>query len=313
MTAARTAFALMLAACADDAQDTTCGNWEAGGLVVVDDNVYWTDDNAADNSTGASGGFVWRQPLAGGEKTKLATLTGYPDRMTYDATALYVAGGCGGGVWKVPLDGSGATMIAQVDDDNCVHGIAVDQTSVYFTTGGVHRVPLAGGSVEQLVAPQPSGNGCAHDLVVGAGNAYWASGCYNQLSSVPVAGGPTTVIDSDPAAQIGASGYRAVAGDDTSIVWAGRGTLSSMALAGGAITTVAPASDVGSIALDASTVYWTTSDGVFAAPRTGGGPTVQLATSSGTQALHGAYGPGLAVDATRVYWSGGCAPESASK
>lgn len=309
----RSALTLILVACGDNEQlETTCGNWEAGGLVVIDDNVYWTDDNAGDGSIAVAVGFVWRQPIAGGEKTKLATLTGYPDRMTHDAHALYVAGGCGGGVWKVPLDGSPATMIAQVTDDECVHGIAVDETFVYFTTGGVHKLPLDGGSIEQLVAPQDGGDGCADDIVVGADRAYWASGCYDTLSSVPLAGGAATVVENDSVAQIGAAGYGAVAADDASVFWAGQGKISSIPLGGSLISTVAQASDVGSIAVDETRVYWTTGDGVFAAPRDGNGPTVRLADAT-EGSLHGSYGPGLAVDDSHVYWSAGCVPERAAK
>jgi hypothetical protein len=305
-----------LAACGDNLPQS-CGNFEAGGLVVHDGNIYWTDDNGGAGTDYKPLGFVWRRSLSNGATTRFATVAGYPDRMTNDATALYVGGGCGGGVWKVPFDGSPGAMIAQVASDDCINGVAVDQQSVYFTSGAVWKAPLAGGSVEQLVPPQPGGYGCSNDLVVDATRAFWASDCYNTLSAVSLAGGPVTVIDHG-STEIGVGGYQAVARDETNLYWAGDGALKSMPLAGGPISTIATVATISgakinSIAVDATSVYWTATGGLFTAPRAGG-PALQLVTAERQQASFArGDGPGLAFDDTRVYWSAGCEPESTPK
>ena len=305
-------FSLALAACGDNAPPT-CGNFEAGGVVVSGGNVYWTDDNAGlDGSTPR--GFVWRQAVSGGVPTRFATIVGYPDRMTLAANALVVGGGCGGGIWSVPLDGRPAAMIAQVtDSDVCIHGVTVADQAVYFTSGGVWKASLADGPVVELVPP-PASFGCSNDIVVDATRAYWASSCYNTLSAVSLVGGPVTVIDQG-SPEIGVGGYGAVARDETNLYWAGDGAIKTMPLAGGPIATfatIAPAR-VASIAVDVTTVFWTTVDGVFAAPR-GGGSVGELATlEPASSIIHGGGGPGLALDDTHVYSSSGCAPDQVPK
>ncbi len=131
----------------------------------------------------------------------------------------------------------------------------------------------------------------------------------------------------------------AMAIDATNIYWAaqadqsGEGTIMSVPIAGGAVTTLATGQDPGGLAVDATTVYWTSDSQVFSVPIGGGTttnlvPTVfdytALATGSGDVFLLGsskvfkepATGgtpttlfmgtntfAGIAVDSTNVYFS----------
>lgn len=133
------------------------------------------------------------------------------------------------------------------------------------------------------------------------GAAAWPLGCSPSSrsaggSSSNAGGRPGTGGDcfQDPAtfSMDNASG---IAVDATSIYWTTlEGAVRKTPLAGGpTVTLAAPTSFAGAIAVDATHVYWS-ADGSVAKVALGGGPVTMLATK--------VYPIALAVDATSVYW-----------
>jgi hypothetical protein len=182
--------------------------------------------------------------------------------------------------------------------------IAVNSATVYWViaeeVGALNSVPLCGGLVTTLgygttgataeYAPLSEPIGIALD----ATSVYWT----NELSShglykMPLTGGPPVSLAA------GGSGQLAISPTDA--YWFDvYGSLLTAPLQGGATVTLAPAeSGVTSVAIDATSVYWTTflSNGgtLQRLPLHGGGSPEAL--------FRGEVGAaGVAVDNTNVYW-----------
>ena len=154
----------------------------------------------------------------------------------------------------------------------------IDGANVYFVNfdGSVMKVSKTGGPVITLSAPDqhvPSVNG---PMAVDATNVYWteplgaaqgpAPGINpGMVVSVPIGGGPQTVIASGQGSPV------SVAVDATSVYWLNQfyepqtgsllsGAVMRATLDGGAPTALATGLDepIGGFAIDSQCVYWTT-------------------------------------------------------
>jgi hypothetical protein len=137
-------------------------------------------------------------------------------------------------------------------------------------------------------------------IAVNSAGVYWADTYANTILSAPVGGvpdggAPTTVAS--------VANPICVAADDTNVYWTGGTTVAKAPLGGGKPTVVAAGqTGLGTIALDATSVYWTALEGddvnlgvIMKAPLGGGTPTT-LAT--------GQLSPtGLSVDGKDIYWA----------
>ncbi len=150
-----------------------------------------------------------------------------------------------------------------------------------------------------------SGQDLPGGIAVDATNVYWVN--YGSGSAGPVQG---PVLDGQvmKCAKAGcgrnptalASGLAhptSIAVDATSVYWTDvNGALMKVRSGGGTPTTLATAQSAAALAVDASNVYWANGDGtVMKVPTDGGNPTA-LASGQNNPA-------GIAVDAHSVYWS----------
>ena len=211
---------------------------------------------------------------------------------------------------KVPLAGGAlVTLVATQSVATAPRAVAVDATSVYWTTLGdpntsvpstVMSVPIGGGTPTTLVSSTQTQ---IVDVAVDSTSAYFsadnttASG--GAIMKVPVGGGTPVTLAATQAAPL-----RLVV-DSNAVYWVGLdGTIMKVDLGGGAPVTLAPSPNIpADIRSDGSFVYWTTSAGVVKVSVTGGNSTL-VANVGGLT---------LAVDDTSVYWASGTSVLKAPK
>lgn len=213
-----------------------------------------------------------------------------------------IDGGTPDGAWSGGESGTAPIVIAS--GQNVADGIALDGTSIYWTTnlgGTVMKAPLAGGPAVTLASSQSQPTGVAVD----ATNIYWANGD-GTVMKAPLQGGTPTML----AAGQENPGVVGVAVDANSVYWTARagGAVMSVPVGGGQPTTLVSGEDnPQALVVDGTSVYWATLDcpgdggacdgAVRKAPRDGipdGGAATTLASGRPVS---------LAADATSVYWT----------
>ena len=175
--------------------------------------------------------------------------------------------------------------------------IAVDTASVYWTTiDTVMKVALGGGAPSPVASGQfgPAG------IAVDAASVYWANSTYPGGTVVKVALGGGALTTLAPSENIPTG----VTVDATSVYWTTRGTppsfsdgaVATVPLGGGTITTLASGMQIGqgSIIVNATGVYWTTSSNIMKTPLGGGTPPAVVATGQPWD---------IAMDAASLYWT----------
>jgi hypothetical protein len=182
-----------------------------------------------------------------------------------------------GSVMKVPVCGGEATTLAA--ERGVPQYIASDSTSVYWTEGSagevgalaplVMKVPIDGGALVTLASvPNPL---AACGIAVDATSVYWGTMTSQNLDpapialmKVPIGGGTPTTLASD--AFPGAFGSQCgIAVDATSVYWTTQQSILKVPLQGGAVTTLLSFSEFlapTAIALNSTSLFWTSQGGV---------------------------------------------------
>lgn len=122
-------------------------------------NVYWTTCRRIDPD-----GKVMKASLAGGVPVQLA-VDRCPSAIAVDSTSVYWADPLLYKISKMPTGGGEPTMLASGDDATAPFAIAVDGVNVYWTTGlgAVMQMSTAGGTPMMLASDQGSVRGIAVD------------------------------------------------------------------------------------------------------------------------------------------------------
>jgi hypothetical protein len=284
------------------------------GFIAVDDvNIYWT-------TVGSTEGSVLSIPKCGGVVTTIASKQPEPGPLAVDATNVYWlnSGNFGprmdntGTVMKVSKGGGTpvqlSIMIAAID-----LSLSADPTRLYFAgqAGAVTQLAIVGGAEGKLAQdPVTEASGF---VAVDATNVYWTTTANpstmrpGDVLAVPLGGGTLTTLASRVDSASG------IAVDATSAYWVegpglGAGgkdstqNLMQVPLGGGTPVTLATAKlgqgMLGTVAVDATTAYWTTFQErapILSVPLGGGTPTT-LATTDGDTL-------GVVVDSTSLYWA----------
>jgi hypothetical protein len=276
--------------------------------------VYWT-----------TGGDVMSAPLDGGTAVPVAVAQNVPGAMAIDSQSLYWVNvgsvyypvdpvespGHNGSIVSVPLAGGTPRVLAS--DQDSPLAIAVDDTAIYWTAGGVTTID--GGTSDGVVLSMPLGGGTPTLLVSGLGMptaiavhegvvafaAYTSSA--SAIGTVPSTGGTSTTLATGP------TPTTSIALDGTNVYWVqassqtvgSDGRILSMPLAGGTPLVLADRRpDPGKMVLLGSTLFWSepgfgpqpdSSGGVWSVPADGGAPLPLQAplVGAGPFAIDGAH------------------------
>jgi hypothetical protein len=218
-------------------------------------------------------------------------------------------------VYSIPLAGGSLTTVTTVPSTgayalNAILGLSIVGANAYWVdpyNHALYTVPLAGGSVSPLATGigGPTVN-AAISLAVTSTSAYWAEagtvvGCCIQMGTGTLKSVP---LGGGTVTTVftGLDAPGALAIDGANAVWAESGRVARRPLAGGAATTLASgiSSSMARIAVDASYVYVLDNDFIKTLP-TAGGTVEKLAPARVNDPTVGVQD--IAVDGTSVYWT----------
>jgi hypothetical protein len=301
------------------------------------DHLYWEELALEPLSPGCQcGSKVQSVPKTGGTPLVLVDGTlngnlppvgpGYLQGSWYPAAGLAVAansvmfvnsGSPVYTVYSIPLAGGSLTTVATVpsstgDALNTILGLSVVGVNAYWIdpyNHALYTVPLAGGSVSALATGigVPTVN-AAISLAVTATSAYWTEagtygGCCIQVGTGTLKSVP---LGGGTVTTVftGLDAPVALAIDGVNAVWAESWRVARAPLAGGAATTLASgiSSSMARIAVDASHVYILDADFIKTLP-TAGGTVEKLAAARGSMGDFSLIDQDIAIDGTSVYWT----------
>jgi hypothetical protein len=215
--------------------------------------------------------------------------------LVVDDAYVYWSNCCngGGGLVRVPITGGTVSTLVG-GASGAAYGIAVDATSVYWTSGSrgaVSRIPKGGGTVSMLAEGQSFAYGLARDATTLFWSNYSAPGV---IASVAIDGGAIKTIASNQ------NSPAAVAVEGTRVYWlTSEGALVTSPIGGGVPMTLAAGNGGSATALatDATDVYWSDATQSVVKMPLGGGDITTLTPSSGLVPTS------IVVDAANVYWT----------
>ncbi|HEX7481632.1 MAG TPA: hypothetical protein VF331_27755 [Polyangiales bacterium] len=258
---------------------------------------------ATGTSSGTTEGYLMRVPIRGGAAIRLAAIPGGGSQgvqgLAATQTAVIFSAARGsvagrGAIITVPTGGGAATVLASTK--GLANALVADEQNVYFVDDEATKsVLLSGGPVQTVAAAVP------YSLGIAGQTLYLADfGPNGTVSSVPITGGPVTVLAKD---QPGAL-YPVRCGPDLCWVNAGSGAMSS---SGGTLMQLAPGgapvvltqglSEPHALVFDGNNFFVTTAGGglwLLRIPSAGGTPV----TAESEQGI-----TGLALDESCLYWS----------
>jgi hypothetical protein len=264
-------------------------------IAIDDDDVYFVTASGSKNLLSAV------PKRGGGAATAIATVDAI-DALAADNDALYVLSSTSG-IMRIDKSNGASTTITQ----SYVTSIALDDTSVYFTTfASVMRVPKTGGSPITVVTGAQGK--LVRDLSIVDGSLYWLSDASDVYGAAKDGSGARVLVHAGQLDDCMVDGTFAYGWErDLNAT-----SLLSAAVAGGTqsvlvdgVETAAPVYAGGGVA-GTGVIYWTGFAGHVNAPDAKQGllKTVS-ATGVTTAAWSGAPGFALAGDDACVYWIDG--------
>jgi hypothetical protein len=207
-------------------------------LALVGSTVYWTSPDQA---------RVFSIPTAGGTTATVwaGTPSQRPLQITADSSSLYFMNLTD--LRRVPLSGGAGTALIASSGPG---PLTTDAASVYFSEGGIRKIPVGGGTATTLAS------GAAYEMSVAAGQLFWTNHVSGDVLKISVNGGAVTTIAT------GQSFLRAIGTDSTHVYWVTSGALRRAPLAGGPSVEVTPSSsDVIAVEADTTAIYWIQNSG----------------------------------------------------
>ncbi|HEY2675672.1 MAG TPA: carboxypeptidase-like regulatory domain-containing protein [Steroidobacteraceae bacterium] len=300
------------------------------------DHLYWEEASLEPLSAGCQcGSKVQSVAKTGGAALVLVDGTlngnlpaagpGYVQGSWYPAAGLavtanavlFVNSGSSYTMYSIPLAGGALTTVATVptsagDALNTIFGLSVVGTNAYWIdpyNHALYTVPVTGGSASTLAtgigAPTVT---AAISLAVTATTAYWTeAGTYGGCCIQAGTGTLKSVALSGGSVSTLFAGLDAPVAltiNGANAVWAESWRVAAAPLAGGAATTLASgiSTSMARITVDASHVYVLDADFIKILP-TSGGTVEKLAAARGDIADSSLVNQDIVVDATSVYWT----------
>jgi hypothetical protein len=186
-------------------------------VVVHDDYVYFIDEDTTDQLNLQN--LLMRVPSGGGAPSTLVpegqglqgAALGAP--FAVDDSFVYWVGNFGNGeAMKTPIGGGAAITLGPGPGGN----LAVDSKFLYWVSGSVGKIPLAGGASTTLAGnvTGPQEQTAGPGIAVDSSFVYWTNESGGTVEKVPLNGGAVITLASDQGFPSG------LAIDDHSVYWA---------------------------------------------------------------------------------------------